>query len=435
MFSVSGLRGIAGKDLNVQDIQRYALYFGRFLKTRKVIIGRDTRPSGVSFRNAVVQGLHAAGVDVIDLGIVPTPTVLFMVRRCRAGGGVAITASHNPIEWNALKFINRQGLFLNGSEYRSFKKYLLKQPAVKSKRQRRIQSVRNSIDQHISNILRIVPVRAPGVKVAVDAVNGAGSIALPRLLARMGCRVHKLHCRQSPSFPRKPEPLPDNIRSLSRIVREEECAIGFACDPDCDRLAIVDEHGHAIGEENTLAMAVDYVLGRHRGAVVTNYSTTERIEHVASKYGQRVYRTKVGEAHVVNTMMRRQAVIGGEGNGGVIFPRINCTRDALVGTALVMRLLTEKKLSVSRWCASYPSLYMIKKKLLISNKKFDNARKKIIRKFKGKVHYRDGLRISGTDFWLHMRPSQTEPLLRVIGEARERKYIEKLVKEIRQLLR
>lgn len=435
MFSISGLRGIVGKDLSIQDVERYALCFGNFLNARTVVIGRDTRASGPSFRHAVIQGLKAAGIDVIDLGIVPTPTVLFMVRVCRAGGGIAITASHNPPEWNALKFINHQGIFLDQRDYERLKHHFDRPPATRRTRQGKVISVKNSIDRHIDRILRSVRNQVSHVKVAVDAVNGAGSIALPRLLERIGCRVYRLNCHYNSVFARKPEPLARNIQALRRLVREKECTIGFACDPDCDRLAIVDERGRAIGEENTLAMAADYVLARYRGAVVTNYSTTRRIEDVARKYGQRVYRTKIGEAHVVRTMKRRQAVIGGEGNGGVIFPRVHHTRDALCGAALIMKLLVEKDISVSRWCNSYPPLYMMKKKMNITRREFDRAQKRIKRHFKGKVNQQDGLRVMKQDFWLHIRPSQTEPIVRIIGEARERKRIEEVIMRVQDLLK
>lgn len=436
MFSVSGLRGIVDEDLTQEIIFKYAAVFGRYMKPGTIVVGRDTRKSGKSFLKAVIQGLYTADCTVIDLGIVPTPTIVFMVKRLKAKGGIAITASHNPVQWNALKFISRGGQFLNQQEFKTFSKFIFREKILikKPKKSNKVRLLTNGIDNHSEKIIGMLRPGGKRFRVAVDAVNGAGSIGLPQLLKNMGCKVYKMNCKFSPNFPRRPEPIPENIRELCRFVREKGLDIGFACDPDCDRLSIVDENGQAIGEENTLVLATDFILLRTKGNVVTNLSTSMLMDYITKKYNCKLYRTKVGEANVVSKMIKANAIIGGEGNGGVIYPRINFTRDALVGAAIVVKLLSERNKTISELLASYPKYYMIKKKIGIPNERFEKRKEKIIKSFKGRINLLDGLRISSGDYWLHIRPSQTEPLVRIIGEARNKQQIEEYIKKIKTIL-
>jgi phosphomannomutase len=433
IFSVSGLRGIAGKDLTHEKVAQYAYMFGMFIKQGKVVIGRDTRESGLQFRNAVVQGLHDAGCAVVDLGIAPTPTVVYLVKNLRAQAGIVITASHNPIEWNALKFISSKGRFLNAAEHAVFKRLCSSKRAPYKKRsmQTKVEALSGGIERHIARICKVLNITQSGLKVGVDAVNGAGSVALPHLLEELGCKVFPLYCTYSPAFPREPEPSATHLKDLSRYVVSNRLDLGMACDPDCDRLALVDGNGHVIGEDRTLVLCCELVLRRSQKPVVTNLSTTSLLDHVAQKYGVRVYRTKVGEAHVVARMEKVNAVIGGEGNGGVIYPRVNLTRDALVAAALIVKLL-EKERSLSALCDRYPKFYMIKKKIKRPAHYFYDRKDRLVSGFKGRVNTSDGVRITTKDYWLHVRPSQTEPLIRIIGESTS---LEMLMKQIRTAVR
>jgi phosphomannomutase len=436
MFSVSGLRGIVGKDLTPQLVYMYAAHFGRFLGPGTVVVGRDTRQSGPEFRDEVVKGLNTVGCSVIDIGIAPTPTVLYMVRTKRARGGIAITASHNPVGWNALKFASSKGRFLDESAFQTFSKRILGGLYMT---ERQVKKIRNktfpgSIENHVMKIIDTLKLKKMRLRVGVDAVNGAGSVALPRVLEKAGCVVTRVNCVYKKTFSRNPEPTPENIRQLCRVVKEKRLDIGFACDPDCDRLSIVDDNGRAIGEDKTLVLAADYVLRRSKRPVVTNLSTTALLDYVAAKHGCRVFRTKVGEANVVSIMEKNNAVIGGEGNGGVIYPRINFTRDALVGAALVIKLMTTQKKRISRIADEYPRFTMVKKKMEIPGDRLEERKKKIIKKIRGKINLQDGLRITGKNYWLHIRPSQTEPLVRIIGEASSSDIIEQYVRTVITLL-
>ncbi len=436
MLSTSGLRGIANKDLTANVVFQYALMFGQYIGKGRIIIGRDTRESGRIFRKAVVHGLNSAGCTVIDLGIVPTPTVLFMVKELRARGGIAVTASHNPVQWNALKFVSRRGQFLHQQEFKGFLKYIDRHKISGQTRRKfsNVKLLRNSVDRHIKRIIKVLKPISERFRVGVDAVNAAGSIALPRIVERMGCKVYRFNCKFSPRFPRKPEPTPGNIRQFCKFVKDKRLDFGVACDPDCDRLSIVDENGKAIGEENTIVLAAEYVLNRKKGNVVTNLSTSALMGDVVKMHNCRLYRSKVGEANVVAKMEQFDALIGGEGNGGVIYPKINFTRDALVAVALLIKLVAERNKMVSEILAKYPKYYMLKKKMRISKERFEKRKKKIIRAFGGRPNFIDGLRITASDYWLHIRPSQTEPLLRIIGEARSRRQIEKHIATVERIL-
>ena len=437
IFSISGLRGVVDKDLNPHVVFRYARSFGKYLGKGNVIIGRDTRQSGKQYRRAVIRGLNSTGRAVIDLGIVPTPTVLFMVRKLKASGGIVITASHNPIQWNALKFVSSKGLFLSSREFRSFARRIVGEDDPGGRGHEKVETLPSGLEQHTAKIVTAIKPIHSSLRVGVDAVNGAGSLGLPLVLERMGCKVYRLNCRFAPEFPRKPEPTRENIKALCRFVSSCKLDVGFACDPDCDRLSVVDENGKAIGEENSLVLATDYVLSVKRGkkhSVVTNMSTTALMDYVTQAHGAALLRTRVGEANVVSRMKTSRAVIGGEGHGGVIYPAINFTRDAMVGAALIVKMLEKQDRSLSEIMSDYPKYYMVKRKLMINKEKFEEKKEAIIDAFRGKLDYTDGVKIIGRNYWLHIRPSQTEHLVRVIGESRDRAQIENFVGKVKRIL-
>ncbi|HEX9282694.1 MAG TPA: hypothetical protein VF882_02800, partial [Gemmatimonadales bacterium] len=348
MVGVSGVRGIVGTDLTPDVVERWAAAFGVWMGegTRdggrgrgeeggpSVVVGRDSRQSGPAFAQAVCGGLTAAGCDVIDVGLVPTPTVQLAVEHHRAGGGIAVTASHNPIEWNALKFIGPDGIFLDGTDWARVRELMEKGGGRGKREEGRVTADPGAVDRHLDAVLKlpaidVKQIRARKFKVALDAVRGAGGSVMRALFERLGCEVVGINLEPDGRFPRPPEPLPEHLGELSSLVRKSGAALGVAVDPDVDRMAIVDENGAPIGEDYTLAFAVRAVLGKGeegRGngkVVVCNLSTSLVVEDAARDCGAEVVRTPVGEAHVARAILRLAAVIGGEGNGGVMYPALH----------------------------------------------------------------------------------------------------------------
>src|SRR5205809_4319230 len=351
MVGVSGVRGIVGKDLTDDVVARWAAAFGRWAKTRtpRVVVGRDARESGPAFERAVVDGLGSVGCEVVTLGIVPTPTVQLAVEHHRAGGGIAITASHNPIEWNALKFIGPDGVFLDGADGKRVAELVAQDGGRGTIAEGRVVSDGGAVERHLEAVMKLPAVDGEGIRkrgftVALDAVRGAGGPVMRALLERFGCEVAGINLETDGRFPRPPEPVPENLGGLSTLVRRAGAALGIAVDPDVDRLAIVDENGAPIGEDYTLAFAVRAVLGKgERGkgkgaTVVCNLSTSLVVEDAARECGAEVVRTPVGEVHVARAILRLAAVIGGEGNGGVMYPALHAGRDAPVAAALLLTL-------------------------------------------------------------------------------------------------
>ncbi len=442
MVSVSGVRGIIGKGLNPEVISRFSLAFGTFVKGEKVVIGMDTRTSGEMVKHAVVSGLLATGCDAIDLGVCPTPTVLYNVKSLKADGGIAITASHNPIEWNALKFIGKDAMFLNRKEAERlisiYENNKIK-PVVWNKLGRFFQD-NDGIGRHIRAVLSLTFLNVKELKkrkfrVAVDCVNGAASDVFPELLKRLGCNVVKVFCEPNGDFKRNPEPLSKNLSILGKMVKKTRADIGFATDADGDRLSIVSEKGVPLGEEYSLPLCAKFILSKKNGSIVTNFSTSRMIDYVAKEAGVRLFRAKVGEANVVKKMKDVKAVVGGEGNGGIILPDLTYTRDALCGIALCLQYLLESKRTVTQLKDELPEFSIVKKrkKLQFEKRKLDY--KKIISKLpKGKINQTDGLRIDWKDSWLHIRKSGTEPIIRVIAEARTKKEAERLCNKVMELI-
>src|SRR6266568_3502331 len=340
MVGVSGIRGIVGKDLTDEVVGRYARAFGRWAKGRKpvVVVGRDARESGPAFERAVVDGLGSVGCGVVKVGLVPTPTVQLAVEHHAAGGGIAITASHNPIEWNALKFIGPDGIFLDGADGARVLE-LVGEDGGGGGRTGKVTMDEGAVERHLDAVLKLPAVDVEGIRarqftVALDAVRGAGGPVMRTLLERLGCEVAGINLETDGRFPRPPEPVPENLGGLSTLVRRAGAALGIAVDPDVDRLAIVDENGTAIGEDYTLAFAIRAVRPSGRQTVVCNLSTSLVVEDAAKEFGATVVRAPVGEAHVARKIIQLKAVLGGEGNGGVMYPALHVGRDAPVAGAL-----------------------------------------------------------------------------------------------------
>lgn len=426
MISVSGIRGIVGEGLTPEVITKYASAFGTWANGGKIVIGRDSRVSGEMVRMAVVAGLLATGCRVIDIGIVSTPTAELAVKNLKAYGGIAITASHNPVNWNALKLIGPKGLFLDQTQGNEVIELALKENIQYQHWDRlgKIEYYDYAIQNHIDQILEleylnISELQDRRFKVVVDCVNGAGGVFIPKLLRELGCEVIILNEEPHGIFPRNPEPVAENLNQLSNAVIEFKADIGLAVDPDVDRLAIVDENGMAIGEEYTLALATDFILSKKPGPVVVNASTSMAIDSIAQKYGCTVFHTKIGEINVSTKMLEKNAVIGGEGNGGVILPEIHHGRDAATGIALILQHLCSSGKKISALKQLLPQYSMIKTKLELNKVNADQVLQRIMNKNDAKkVDKTDGIKLIYDHAWIHFRKSNTEPILRTIVEAR-----------------
>jgi phosphomannomutase len=424
MAGVSGVRGVVGEGLTPEVLLRYSAVFASTLGPGPVVLGRDSRPTGEALRHAVLAGLLGAGRTVLDVGIVPTPTVQLEVERHRAAGGIALTASHNPVEWNALKFVGPAGRFLSPAEAAAFLARVGDPPGwsrwdgVGS-----LRPVHDAIEHHVERILELDEVRPlregkPRLRVIVDAVHGAGGAVARLLLERLGLDPTVLFEEPTGLFPRPPEPLAENLGILAGEVRRQGADLGMAFDPDVDRLSLVDETGRALGEECTLALAADHVLSVKPGPVVTNLSTSARLDAVAARHGATVIRTPVGEANVVEGIIEAGARIGGEGNGGVILPALHLGRDAPAALALVLAGMAAGKTSLGAWAATLPDLHMVKVKLpLAGEPDWDAVKRAMLGVIpEGREDRRDGLWMGGKGEWVHLRKSGTEPILRVIAE-------------------
>jgi phosphomannomutase len=450
MISVSGIRGHVGTDLTPELVSRYAAALGAWSVSNQsvrpsVVLGRDSRTSGAMFARAAAAGLMSVGVDVIDLGMVPTPTVQLAVEHHHAGAGLILTASHNPIEWNALKFVGPDGIFLDAEAGKTVQALADRGPAragwdtIGS-----LQTDPGAIDRHLDAILSLPLIDVPAIrrrhfKVALDCVRGAGSTAIIPLLERLGCSVQGINLEADGRFPRPPEPVPENLGELETLVRRTGADVGLAVDPDVDRLALVDETGHAIGEDYTLAFAVRAVLdGRLTAAkiptVVVNLSTSLVVEDAARSRGARFLRAPVGEANVARAIRDEGAVIGGEGNGGVMLPALHIGRDAPLGVALILHLLAATGVTVSRLVAESPRYTIVKAKGP-RGPDLHPLYQRLRQRFSDATpDERDGLRLAWSDRWLHVRPSGTEPIVRLIAEAPTQADAQALVAAGRELL-
>jgi len=451
MVSVSGVRGLVGTDLTPEVVARWAAAFGTWARDGKrpsgrravgpsVVVGRDARTSGPMFVAAATAGLQSVGCHVIDVGLVATPTVQLAVEHHRAAGGIVLTASHNPIEWNALKFVGPDGIFLDSQSGTRVRELAAGNslPRANYNAIGGVEADSDAISRHLAAVLalRAVDVRAikrRRFRVALDTVRGAGGAVMPELLKRLGCRVTAINLETDGLFPRPPEPVPENLKALGRLVRRHKADVGIAVDPDVDRLAIVDERGRPIGEDYTLAFAIRAVRPSGRRTVVCNLSTSLVVEDAAKAFGAEVIRAPVGEAHVARKIIELKAAIGGEGNGGVMYPALHVGRDAPVAGALLLGLLARERVTVSELVALHPRYTIVKAKVPRGPRLepvYDGLRRRFP---EAAVDTQDGLRLAWPDRWLHVRPSGTEPIIRLIAEAPSRADAELLIDEGRRL--
>lgn len=435
MVSISGIRGVIGKGFYPEVITRYASAFGTWANGGTIIIGRDSRVSGEMVRTAVIAGLMATGCKIIDIGIVPTPTVEIAVRDLKAHGGIAITASHNPIEWNALKLIGPKGMFLTETQANDVYDLISENMIhyVGWDRLGKVEYYDYAIQNHIGHILDLEfinaeQIRARRFKVIVDCINGAGGLVVPRLLKELNCEVIAINEQPHGIFPRNPEPSAENLATLSEAVLANQADVGFAVDPDVDRLAIVSEKGIPLGEEYTLALATDFILSQRPGPVAVNASTSMAIDAIAKKYDVPVFRTKIGEIHVSTKMKAVNAVIGGEGNGGVILPDIHYGRDAITGIVLTLQAIVSGNKKMSEIKQSLPEFVMIKNKIKVEGIDTSRIIKAIKKDFRNSnIDETDGIKVIFSDSWIQIRKSNTEPIIRLMAEARNEKDAKKLI--------
>ncbi|TYB79743.1 phosphoglucosamine mutase [Bizionia myxarmorum] len=447
--SISGIRGTiggaVGDNLTPIDAVKFASAYGTWLKAQykkdiyRVVVGRDARISGEMIQNLVMNTLVGLGIHVIDLGLSTTPTVEIAVPMEHADGGIILTASHNPKEWNALKLLNNKGEFLNGEE--GAKILALAEGDTMSFADvdslGKITKNDAYIDMHIDQVLNLELVNRDAIenanfKVVVDGVNSTGGIAIPLLLERLGVHTVKLYCDPTGHFPHNPEPLKEHLTDLSEAVVKERADLGIVVDPDVDRLAFMDEKGQMFGEEYTLVACADYVLSKTPGNTVSNMSSTRALRDVTEKHGGTYEASAVGEVNVVDLMKKNKAVIGGEGNGGIIYPESHYGRDALVGVALFLSLLAEKRMSVSDLRASYPSYFMSKKKIALTPELDVDA---ILKAMEAKYSHErvttiDGVKIDFNTSWVHLRKSNTEPIIRVYTEAPSQEEADALANKV-----
>ncbi len=449
IISVSGMRGIVGDNLTPSIAIEYGSAFGTFLKDRhvrdtryairntmSVCIGRDSRSSGQMLKSAVTEGLCAVGIDVVDLGLVTTPSVAVMVKELGCSGGVVITASHNPIQYNGIKLLLSNSIAPPSDEVEQIKQYFFDKhfALVDSPDCGKVIPMKSGqVDtNHINRVLSIVdkeviPMKS-GFKVALDSVNGAGGWITKKLLAELGCEVTAINDEPTGLFAHNPEPSRENVRELCDVVKKSGADIGFAQDPDADRLVIVDEAGTYIGEEYTLALAAKYIFSKKTGRAATNLSTSRMLDDIAVEVGGQVIRTAVGEANVAKTMLDHDCIIGGEGNGGVIDLRVSPVRDSLVGIALILQLMAETGKSVTQLVSEIDSYYMTKDKLATEPGKAQQILNLAKETFTdAKLNTTDGCRFDFKDGWLHMRTSNTEPVMRVIVEAKDKRAAQKYI--------
>ncbi len=448
MVSVSGVRGLVGDPLTPELVAGIAAALGAHLRDveggKIICLGRDSRVSGPMFARAVTAGLQSVGCDVVDLGVVPTPTLLMAVRHHGAIGGIGVTASHNPAEWNALKLVSSEGIFLDAERSADFRRYLaeLDPPRAPWDALGRVTRDDGAWSRHLEGILGLSQIdadviRAAGLKVAVDCVHGAGGPPMQELLSRLGCEVVGIGMEPDGYFPRDPEPTAANLAGLCGLVAESGADVGLAVDPDADRLSLVDEEGRPMGEDLTLALAVAAVLADTPGPVVTNLSTSQVLDDVTQAFAVPLHRAPVGEVNVARRMQHEGAVVGGEGNGGVILPALHHTRDAPLAAALILRHLAGEGLTPSEAAGRWPSYEIVKEKVVFPREALADGYAALASDLHAESSDdSDGLRLAwpSRKAWLHVRPSGTEPVVRLIAEAADERAARELVSRAEALL-
>ncbi len=435
-ISVSGVRGVVGESLTPQLVSKFAQAFGTYLGRGSVIVGQDSRISGTMVKKAVLSGLLSVGCQPVEIGICPIPSIQVLTKQSKAIGAIAVTASHNPKEWNGLKFVNKEGLFLNYHQVDEFLDIYHQGEfsLVEVDKYKTPEFKEDPTEPHMKKLMsyfNVGLISQKKYKVAIDCTNGAGAVLAPRYLEELGCELALLNCVPDGSFAHHPEPLPENIAGLCRTVVEKGADVGFVQDADADRLAVVNEKGEPLGEELTLALASKYILSQNPGPVVINLSTSRAIDDIAEEFNVPVIRTKIGEINVVEQILSQEEkpAIGGEGNGGVILQDIHPCRDSFTAMGLILEYMAKSGKTISELQEGIPRYHMIKEKIQGTQEKAYRMIRQLRKKYsdKGEVSLLDGLKISFKDYWVHIRPSNTEPIIRLIIEAKSRDTAEKMV--------
>ncbi len=453
MVSISGIRGIVGETMTPEIAVRYAGAFGEYCRRRSgrkptVVVGWDGRTTGTVISSLVCSTLAATGTDVLLLGVTPTPTVQLAVEKEHAAGGISITASHNPMEWNGMKFVAPTGMFLDGEENREF--WHTAQSPIQYAKWKDLGTIAANgtwTQRHTEEILSLpfldLPlIRRRQFRVVPDCVNAAGGVIVPGMLERLGCKVIPMNCEVSGIFQHTPEPIPENLTDLATRVLQEKADLGIAVDPDVDRLVLITEQGVPYGEEYTIASAVKFILGKipprpgRTQTVVVNLSTTRAVDDIAQQAGAQVVRTPVGEINVAKKMKELGAIVGGEGSGGVILPTVHLGRDAMVGIGLILQLLAEHGGALSSLKASLPPYAIAKAKIPLGEAAPEEVLRRIADQQKGKARITtdDGVKLDFDDYWVHLRKSNTEPIVRIIAEGATMERARKAVQEYTALI-
>lgn len=433
-ISVSGVRGIIGETLTPRLVSSFSAAFGQYTGQGPVIISRDTRPSGIMVEQAVIAGLLSVGCEPVLTGILPTPSLQIAVKEMNAAGGIAITASHNPLPWNALKFVNEQGMFLNRIEARELLDVYNQENAthVEEDSIRSIKTLDNAFDFHrkkILNNLNLTALKKKKLRVAIDCGSGAGAPFTVKFLELLGCKVFSLNTNFDGNFNRNLEPIPESLSELSQLVIENKCDVGFAQDPDADRLVIIDDKGNALNENYTLALAALQQLNSQKGPVTVSLATSKLVSDICKEKCCPLEFTRIGEINVSTQMIKNASVIGGEANGGVIWPKVHPCRDSFSGMALILELLLGNR-SISKIVEALPKYHFGSVKIPASSEKAHNVISKLKSIYSGEnISLLDGIKIDWKDKWVIIRPSNTEPLLRIQGEANTPDKLAKLLKE------
>ncbi|UCH09544.1 MAG: phosphoglucosamine mutase [Fidelibacterota bacterium] len=442
--SISGVRGVVGQDVDAATVFRYTQAFAELQTPGPVLLARDSRPHGERLMNAAAQALRQVGRKVILADLAPTPTAQFITPRKHLAGAIVLTASHNPVDYNGLKFIGHDGCFLNEQQVTEL---FSRADGIEAPSEMPIRRVRSrlsldAVGLHLLDTLNLSCISVDAIlrkrfKVVVDAVNGAASHALPTLLEALGCEVVTLHTTPDGTFPRGPEPLAEHLSDLRQAVVDQGADLGLATDPDADRLALVDETGMAPGEELTQVLAVDGFLRRtsSRSPVVTNLSSSLLLEHVAQRYGVEVQRSPVGEVHVVDLMRTLGSEIGGEGNGGVILAESHLGRDSLVAAALILDRLAQEEASLSTILSQLPEYYLIKDKIAVDGYDSEEVSRRMTERFPDAEPITlDGLKLLWSDRWVLIRKSNTEPIIRLFAEAASEAGALELIRNVREII-
>ncbi|TNE73905.1 phosphoglucosamine mutase [bacterium] len=444
MVSVSGIRGIYGEDLHPENLVPFTAAFGTWAKKGKVVVGRDSRVTGPLVESIVIATLRSVGCDVISVGIAPTPTVAMSVLEHKAAGAIMISASHNPAQWNALKMLNEKSEYLDSEQGKEVIKITQEKSYsfVDYKSMGSILVDENAVQKHIDAILALPYIdadliRSKKFRVAVDAVNGAGSESIPALLVALGvAHIEKLYCTPDGLFPHNPEPLPEHLKDICELVPKATCDIGVVVDPDADRLALVDNNGRFFGEEYTLAAINDFYLAKYHGDIAVNLSSSMINDWVAKKYGIVCHRAAVGEINVVKVMQAKNVVMGGEGNGGVINPDLHFGRDGLVGIAMMLQFMAESGKTSAQIRDDLPTYYMGKFKLELGSVNADEALEQVKKAYaQYEINLVDGVKIVMPDGWIHLRKSNTEPIIRIYTEADSQEKANKLAQHVMSLMK